>query len=329
MEIRGSFVTMTQAQIIVEKNLRPAPRTLETFAQPVPLIFDTDMNTDPEDVSALELAHVLMTRGECNIKAVVSNSAEPSSAPCCYAINNAFGRPTIPVGAYQGSSGGVSTNYAPALRDRFGNVGETRSAYPDAVTVYRTVLAAAADSSVVVASVGFGFNLNGLLNSPADGISSLTGAELMKQKLRRIVIMGGEFPVSPAPEWNFVHSISDWQSFFSSVRTEVVCMGDTVGKDVIVKPPAGADPLTDPMRYAYDIMGYTIGGRSAWDELAVLVAVRGLGDLFTAAGIGGTITVANDGNSTWTVPAGWASYLTKAQSASAVAAVVQALHDNG
>ena len=56
---------------------------------------------------------------------------------------------------------------------------------PDAVEVYRKILAEADDKSIVISSIGFINNLANLLQSGPDQYSQLTGVELVDAKAGR------------------------------------------------------------------------------------------------------------------------------------------------
>ena len=56
-------------------------------AEPVPLIFDTDMGNDIDDALALGLIHALQSHGECKLLAVTVTKDNPFAAPCCDVIN--------------------------------------------------------------------------------------------------------------------------------------------------------------------------------------------------------------------------------------------------
>src|SRR5215207_4557950 len=71
--------------------------------QPVPIIFDTDMDSDCDDAAALAMLHALADRGEVKILATTVSSKHTWSVPCTDAINTYFGRPDLPIGAPQGA----------------------------------------------------------------------------------------------------------------------------------------------------------------------------------------------------------------------------------
>jgi len=65
---------------------------------------------------------------------------------------------------------------------------------PDAVTVYRKVLAAQPDRSVAIASIGIHTNLAALLKSGPDEYSPLRGHDLVARKVVVLAVMGGVYP---------------------------------------------------------------------------------------------------------------------------------------
>ncbi|HRT97049.1 MAG TPA: Tm-1-like ATP-binding domain-containing protein, partial [Planctomycetota bacterium] len=67
-------------------------------AEPVKIIFDTDMDSDCDDAAALALLHALADNGEAEILATMCSATHPFSAPCTDAINTYYGRPNLPIG---------------------------------------------------------------------------------------------------------------------------------------------------------------------------------------------------------------------------------------
>jgi inosine-uridine nucleoside N-ribohydrolase len=65
---------------------------------------------------------------------------------------------------------------------------------PDAVETYRKILAKQPDQSVTIVTVGFLTNLADLLDSKPDANSQLSGASLVKKKVKQLVSMAGWFP---------------------------------------------------------------------------------------------------------------------------------------
>ena len=72
---------------------------------PVPVIFDTDICEDCDDVAALAMLHALESRGRCRLLAVTVSADHPQAGPFVDCVNTFYGRPDIPIGV--GGPGGV------------------------------------------------------------------------------------------------------------------------------------------------------------------------------------------------------------------------------
>ena len=53
------------------------PASSQTPQRPTPLIFDTDIGNDVDDVLALGMIHALQSRGECELLAVTITKDHP------------------------------------------------------------------------------------------------------------------------------------------------------------------------------------------------------------------------------------------------------------
>src|SRR5947209_3177531 len=67
-------------------------------ADPVPLIFDTDIGNDVDDALALAIIHSLESRAETKLLAVTITKENRFAAPYIDVVNTFYGRPNIPVG---------------------------------------------------------------------------------------------------------------------------------------------------------------------------------------------------------------------------------------
>ena len=168
-------------------------------AAPVKLIIDTDMSGDVDDVAALCIAHALADAGEAELLAVVHNTGLIEGAGAISVINHYFGRDHVPIGAFRGAfdnpaaapkgswaqtrSGGP---YVEPLVRSFPSPIQNSSQVPLGVEVYRKVLAASPDRSVMISSIGFMSNLAALVSSPPDEHSPLSGRELVARKVKGI-----------------------------------------------------------------------------------------------------------------------------------------------
>ena len=129
-----------------------------------------------------------------------------------------------------------------------------------AVDVYRKALAGAADNSVVICSVGLLHNIEDLIQSQPDATSPLSGLDLVKQKVRQLVIMANTVPAD-------LYLLGKWP-------TKIVWTCD-VGSGIGTGPSLIPTPENNPVRMAYDLFGVLHTGRQSWDLTAAWIAVRG------------------------------------------------------
>src|SRR5487761_2580576 len=70
-------------------------------AEPIGLIFDTDICGDCDDVLALGMIHSLESRGVCQLLAVTVSADHPLAGPFVDAVNTFYRRGDIPVGVVE------------------------------------------------------------------------------------------------------------------------------------------------------------------------------------------------------------------------------------
>lgn len=295
-------------------------------AEPVPVLFDTDMSTDCDDVGALAMLHALADRGECALLAVLTNSRDTTraSAAAVDAIDTYHGRPDIPIGTDKHSATRPpgTSSYAPALRDQFPNDIGPDDRAPDAVEVARKALAAQPDRSVTICSVGALSNLAELWKADPD---------LVRAKVARLVVMAGQFPTSPHPEWNAAIHPAATKLVAEQWPTEIVWHGFEVGQGIITGAALKQTPTNNPARRAYELKPFgnrpaIEGGQSSWDQGAVLYAVRGPQPELWCVVRGGTVKANDKGGTIWVAnPAGRHAYVKLAAPPAQLAAVIEAL----
>mmetsp|Transcript_80807 Transcript_80807/g.148872 ORF Transcript_80807/g.148872 Transcript_80807/m.148872 type:complete len:372 (+) Transcript_80807:69-1184(+) len=291
--------------------------------EPKRLIIDTDMSTDCDDVAALCIAHALEDQGLAKLVAVVHNTGYPEGVGAVSSINNYYGRNGIPIGAFKGKFGSqLPGPYVKDLVSRFPGPIRNYSQVPEAVEVYRRVLAEQPDHSVTIASIGFMTNLALLLQSKPDDNSPLTGTELVALKVSTIACMGGIYPSSGAEhEWNFgggnqenvtqPDPVSSAASSFAIAHmprsVEVVFSGLHVGGRIFT----GAR-LTDcshsnnPCRQAYIDYRGAGNNRESWDPATTLLAVTGISSEYSVQGLDGRCVVNPvDGSNNWQASGDW------------------------
>jgi purine nucleosidase len=263
----------------------------------VQIIFDTDMDMDCDDTGALAVLHALMDQGEANILGIICDIPVEATAKVAVAINHYYNRANIPVGLVYDEEYDYGKKYK-MYRLAKKNLSKTNGYYPlevanqyypskfkhlkfkDNITLYRELLSKSEDNSVVIIAVGLLTALDNLITSKPDDISSLSGVELIKKKVKKLVTMGmGRFP-SCVAEFNW---LMDWEAskrVINNWPTELVV--STYGNQFLTgKTLSNKTPEINPVRKCYEI--YLRGsnrGNYSWDLIAALYGVRGVDPYF-------------------------------------------------
>ncbi len=248
------------------------------------VIYDDDCSQDVDCVATLPILYKLADRGEIRVLATIADSANPLTAPVLRIFARLGGHGETPIGANQSDDPATAlcakgkcnqSDWAAQVVARF-DAGDTRANYPDCVAVYRRALAGEPEHSVAIVETGFATCLNQLLASGPDAASPLSGAELVKCKVRLLSIMGGRYPAGS--EWNFRSDAEGYHALFLKWTRQngypaIYLNGYANGEHVMAGPPASSRPETDPTRYAMDLCHVT--QRPMWDMLSLLFAARG------------------------------------------------------
>ena len=249
------------------------------------IVFDTDMIGDYDDVGALAILHALADAGECEIASVTCNTWGEGnrSVATCEVLNAYYGRAGLRVGCARaggmtgpGAGGfGLMEKYARDVRHA------VSTDAPPAVDVMREALEASPDKSVVLCTVGFFNNVADLLKTPG-------GCALVARKVRFWSCMAFDYPRgregnSSTDAAATASAMADWPK-----EVPVYFVDFRAGRHVytgraVSELPDAANPVRDafakmlPPRHevepgkSWDQMP----GHPSWDELTVLVAVRG------------------------------------------------------
>lgn len=298
------FLSACQEQAPVKTAESPteAP-VMNNEAVAVPVIFDTDMGPDYDDVGAIAMLHAFADEGSANILATISSTKYDGVAAVLDVFNTYFNRPDLPIG--------VPSQKASVLRDQQHWSDSVRKHYPhdiksnkdakDAIELYRTILAEQPDTSVTIITVGFLTNIANLLKSPGDKISPMSGKELVDKKVKKMVSMAGRFP--EGSEFNVNIDAPASQYVFENFTRPVIFSGFEIGKDIKTGIPLISDssiqssPVKDVFRISIPLAAEDSAGRMSWDETAVLVAVKGHETWYDLNA--GEITVDSKGYNKW------------------------------
>jgi hypothetical protein len=300
------------AACLVLGGLAPSSRAGEPAA--VPVIFDTDICGDCDDVLALAMLHNLEARGRCKLLAVTVSADHEQAAPFVDAVNTFFGRGEVPIGAVT-PPGAVAhqSAFLPLADQKDGDALRyphdllKRADAPPAVEVLRRTLAGQPDGSVVVIQVGFSTNLARLLDSKPDAISPLSGVDLVKEKVRLLSLMAGSFePIdgnAAYEEYNVAQDVTSAQHVAQHWPTPMLWSGFEIG---IALPYPSRSILTDydyvahhPVSEAYIARNPPPHNRPTWDLTSVLVGVLPDKDYFDLSPPG-RVAVGPRGTTTFT-----------------------------
>jgi inosine-uridine nucleoside N-ribohydrolase len=272
--------------------------------EPVPIIFDSDMGPDYDDVGAITLLHAYADSGQANILATVASTNYEGVAAVLTIFNAYFGRPDILIGVPRGKALSLKDkqHWTDSLREKYPNQVMTNELVPDAVQVYRKVLASQPDRSVTIVTVGFLTNLSNLLQSVPDRNSNLNGLELVKKKVKQLVCMAGKFP--EGSEFNVNQDAAASQYTYTHWPTSIIFSGFEIGWRIHTGLPLinnsfiSNSPVKDVFRISIPLDKQDAAGRMSWDETAVLVAIKGYQPWYTLKQ--GKIIVEDNGYNRWT-----------------------------
>ena len=268
-----------------------------------------------------------MLTGSCKCLAMVAGNLNPNGAARLKVLlDYALPGHNILVEQYNGGTLNTSNTYNGSaylsqIVARFPGPAVT---FPNHVAAVRKALATARFGSVTYVMTGFGSVLADVLASPADTISPLSGAALVKDKVGIVYWASGIFPSNTGtPEPNILADIGAARAVVSGLAAlgvPIVFAGDEVAGIAISgagriadAPPAGTSPTTSPFEYAFELFGYNAATpRNAWGSVAVWSAIYGAAPLFQLGGSNGTVTINTDGTNAWAAtPAAGQSYLAR------------------
>ena len=273
------------------------------------IIFDTDIGGDADDLGALAMLHHFIDKNECELAAVMCWSTEQYAVSAIDAVNRFYSHPDIPIGARKDSIHSLKSNYNKVIADNFPYT-LNHHLVPDALTLYRKILEESADESLVIVTVGPLKNIENLLESGGDSISPLSGEELVEQKVREFVVMGGRFPEGKW-EWNFNGGMPGvTQNVLSKLTVPITFSGFELG--VVIKTGEVFNQMDPNTPLHVGFMHFSANApwmkknfkgaildNSTFDQTAVLYAVRGGIGSYWDRVIDGICIADEKGGNTW------------------------------
>jgi hypothetical protein len=207
------------------------------------------------------------------------------------AINTYYNRPKIPIGIVKDDTFDTSKKYEKYRMDRdegmsfkgyyppiivqeFRNLDFNEQKVINCVSLYRKLLSKSRNNSVVIVAVGLLTALAQLMVSKPDRITSFSGVQLIKKKVKKLITMGmGTFPEGNA-EFNWLMDWYSAQRVINHWPTPLVVStlgsqfrnGGTLSKKT---------PINNPVRRCYEIyMNGENRGNYSWDLIAAYHGVR-------------------------------------------------------
>ena len=255
------------------------------------LIIDTDIGGDCDDAGALALANIFKNEGLIDLLGMTFTTSTPYGPASISAINRFYGNDDIEI-ASTSRKHFCDINVNPFQKElalSFPNKyydERTKQLKPceDAIKLLRRKLANATYKSVTFVCIGQLNNVSDLLDSSADEYSLLNGVELVKNKVKEFVIMGGLFKTKDDDidfdaEYNIVTDIKSARNFIKKVPTKVTFLDYKVGYKIKTGATLLKENNTDnPVTVAYQI--FQNAPRESWDLLTTWFAIFGEDDMF-------------------------------------------------
>jgi pyrimidine-specific ribonucleoside hydrolase len=285
----------------------------ECLPEPVKIIFDSDIGPDYDDVGAMAVLHVLADSGYAEILATIASNKYEGVASVINIFNTYYNRPGIPIGVPKSNAVTLKDwqHWTDSILEKYPHKIKKNSEVPDAVDLYRKVLASQPDNSVTIVTVGFLTNLANLLETKGDKYSGYSGKELITKKVNKLVCMAGKFP--SGREFNIYTDSLASQKVFTEWPAPILFNGFEIGEKIKTGLPITKNknlknsPVKDVFSLCIPMSAFDAEGRMSWDEIAVLIAIKGNSPWFSVNN--GRIVIMNDGSNAWDSKAHGHSYI--------------------
>lgn len=275
--------------------------------KPVPVIFDTDIGNDIDDVLALQILFQYEAEQKIDLLGITISKSFPRVVDYVDAYARLNNRGEIPLGfAYNGVNP-EPYKYVPVTLDTLVDgkpvlfpQRKLDASIPEGYKLMRKLIAAQADSSVVLIAVGPETNIARLLQSQPDEFSPLSGLELVKQKVKLVSVMGGLYNKEyDFAEWNILQDLKAAQTVFSTCPVPLVASGFEVGNKLLYPATSILNDFSNgdihPMVVSYKVYQPMPYDRPTWDLTSVLQGVEPEKGYFELSP-SGTITIDSLGN---------------------------------
>ena len=234
------------------------------------VIFDTDIDSDVDDVGALAMLLNMHKSREIELAAIIVTSDDPYAPLCVSAICNFYGQSDIPIGFLKGQAELKNhSRYTRQISEQFSpSIGSHLQA-EDGTSLYRRILAKSKNNSVTIITVGHLSSLMRLLQSAPDEHSHLTGQQLAEKRVRQWYCMGGQYPSGKEANFYRPDPLSTYFTLQNWHKPVVFC-GWEIGNKILTGGKRVKEALTEnhPVYQAY-LHYNNFASRPSWDQLAV------------------------------------------------------------
>lgn len=256
------------------------------------IIVDTDIGPDCDDVGALTVLHALAKKYDVPILGIINCTSNPYGCGAIDIINRFCKQDGIPVGIFAGdgflcddSAKTYNKYLSEKYNTRFEPVGTDKP--EEAVSLYRRLLANAADNSVMLVTIGPLNTVAALLKSQSDDICPKDGLTLVKEKVYAVVTMAG-CTESKQREYNIVCDADAAEIFINEMPAPVIYSGFELGVKIdsgfdADMPPLDADtnPVYDAYRLYSKFREFDLSCKNkSYDLTAVQFAFEGEGEFY-------------------------------------------------
>lgn len=242
---------------------------LVSFTQPR-VIFDTDIDSDVDDVGALAMLLNMHKNNEIELAAIIVTSDDPYAPRCVSAICNFYGLPNIPIGFLKGQAELKNhSRYTRQISEQFSSSLDSHLQAEDGTSLYRRTLAKSRNNSVTIITVGHLSSLMRLLQSAPDEQTPLTGQQLADKKIKQWYCMGGQYPSGKEANFYRPDPLSTYFTLQNWHKPVVFC-GWEIGNKVLTGGERVKESLAEnhPVYQSY-LLYNNFASRPSWDQLAV------------------------------------------------------------
>lgn len=242
----------------------------------VKLILDTDMGSDFDDAGAIAVMHNLSRKGLADILAVTYCSSDKKSAVAIKALNNWYGKGDIPVGVYEEKEFLVEKKlqrFTYPIAEKYLENNKMPK-IENATKVLRKAISENEDVTLCV--IGMLNNIAELLKSEADEISDLSGEELVRQNVKNMYVMGGNFKDATYCEYNIKTDVESANYVASHFPSPIIYCGFEIGDGVVtgINLKNEPDENLTKMAYYYGSGMSDAYQRDSYDPITVYCAIK-------------------------------------------------------